>query len=577
MTTFKLIGLLLLAWLLAGCETAPRERVLDAVDETIDAAIAGNTAPAVPADVADALLPALELDPLQSPIIEDDQRFDISVQDVSAPQFFLSLVEGTGYNMVVHPEVQGALSLNLRNVTIPEVLGAVRDVYGFEFVRTSYGFQVLPGRLQARIYQIDFLNVLRSGTSSSFVSSGTLTSRRNSTRRRSDDGKVELGGSQSRTAAGTQIETELPTTAFWEELQFSISALVGDGEGRSVVVNPQSGVVVVRALPTELREVETFLKATQLIVQRQVILEAKIIEVELNERYQTGINWGALIEVGSADIGLGQTGGGTVLVNEGNASDLVGASGNLNPSNFSAIEGALASAFGGVFTLALSSSNFNTFVELLQLQGNVQVLSSPRIATLNNQKAVIKVGQDEFFVTDVSTITSVGTTTTTNPNVELTPFFSGIALDVTPQISEGGTVTLHIHPTVSQVVDQRKQISFGSITQSVPLALSTVRETDSIVRAKNGQVIVVGGLMLDRLQDNHAKPPGLGDIPGVGALFRQQLKTSSKSELVILLRPIVVEDDDQWVEALTLSDGNYDDLRQELRTRAQPPAQPFNP
>ncbi len=556
---------------LSACETTPREHVLDSADAVIADAIQSQPRAQVPRQVADALLPSLALNELQTLDVQDDQRFDIAVDGAPATQFFMSLVEGTRYNMVVHPEVQGVLSLNLRDVTILEVMEAVRDVYGFEFVRTPYGFQVLPGRLPARIYQINFLNVLRSGRSSSFVSSGALTGSRATGGNGEDDSlssTVEQGRDSS--ILGTQINTEQPETAFWQELLFSIEAILGTGDGRSVVVNPQSGVVVVRALPSELREVETFLRATQLIVQRQVILEAKIVEVELSERFQTGINWAALLEVGSSQAVVGQTGGGTVLGN-GNASDIAGSAGNLDPSSFNPIPGALASAFGGVFSVAYNSDNFNAFVELLKLQGNVQVLSSPRIATLNNQKAVIKVGTDEFFVTDISTTTTTGFTSVSTPNVELTPFFSGIALDVTPQISEAGDVTLHIHPSVSQVIDQEKTITVGGLTQVIPLALSTVRESDSIVRAASGQVVVVGGLMLDRLDDDHAKPPGLGDIPGVGGLFRQRLNRTVKSELVILLRPIVVEDSQQWTDALMQSSTSLTRLRSELRTREKPP------
>ena len=558
-----------LAMLLAtsGCETpVPREHVVTDMEAILQQSADSQPSSHLPASVADALLPSLALDSTGAPELQDDQRFDISVEAAPAPQFFMSLVEGTPYNMVVHPEVQGDLTLSLRNVTIPDVMEAVRDVYGFEFVRTAYGFQVLPGRLQARIYQINFLNVLRSGDSSSFVSSGTLITDDSNSGSNDDDGDSS-GGSSGTVATGTRITTLQPETAFWDELQFSIGTILGDAEGRSVVVNPQSGVVVVRALPTELREVETFLIATQLIVQRQVILEAKILEVELNETFQTGINWGALLEVGTGSIGVGQTGGGTSLTTEGALSDINAQTGNLDPSAFDPIAGALASAFGGVFSVAVSSGNFNAFIELLQLQGNVQVLSSPRIATLNNQKALIKVGTDEFFVTEVSNTTTTGTTTTSTPTVQLTPFFSGIALDVTPQISEDGFVTLHIHPSVSQVVDQQKTIEIAGFAQTLPLALSTVREADSIVRAYNGQVLVVGGLMLDTLDDDHAKPPVLGDIPGLGELFRHNRRRSLKSELVILLRPIVVQDHRQWVDALRVSGRTFDELKQELRTR----------
>ena len=208
----------------------------------------------------------------------------------------------------------------------------------------------------------------------------------------------------------------------------------------------------------------------------------------------------------------------------------------------------------GVFTLALALGDFEAFIELLKTQGNVQVLSSPRVATLNNQKAIIKVGTDEFFVTDVSSTSTVATTSTTvNPNITLTPFFSGIALDVTPQISEGNEVTLHVHPSISEVVDQQKTVTIGNLTQQLPLALSTVRESDSIVRAQSGQVIVIGGLMQDINSDKEASAPYLADLPFFGRLFRHSKTASEKSELVILLKPIVVEGNSEWAAALDKS------------------------
>ena len=558
------IAVAAIGFLLVACEnTPPKIETYEAIADVVAEGQSASAAAAaeVPSEVADELIPTLRLDIPEVPDIVDEQRFDIAVNNVPASQFFMSLIDGTDYNLVVHPEVSGEISLSLKNVTIPAVLEAARDVYGFEFEKTDYGFQVLPARLEARVYQINYLNLARSGTSSTFVSSGTLQEGPGTTNITGDDssGFGNADGRGQRTVVGTQINTIHPETSFWNELQSSLEAIVGDGDGRSVVVNPQSGVVVARAIPTELREVEAFLRATQLIAQRQVILEAKILEVELSEGFQSGINWAGVF----GDFSAFHTGGGQSLSSETGLSEIANADVTQFPG-VTDLQGVAANAFGGVFSLAFNGNDFSTFIELLETQGNVQVLSSPRISTMNNHKAIIKVGVDEFFVTDVSTTTITSNTTQTTPNIELTPFFSGIALDVTPQISEAGDVMLHIHPTVSDVRDQQKAIAIAGIQQTLPLARSTVRESDSIVRARNGQLVVIGGLMQDRDRENDAKTPALGDLPGIGALFRHKLVETTKSELVILLRPIVIEGDAQWADALGRAGQSLNRLGDEL-------------
>ena len=539
--------------LLAACQQPGPTGAVPEIDEALDTS-AATAAPVVPSNVSNALVPGLRPPAGATVRKAEEPRFDIAVSDLPAQQFFMGLVDGTRYNMVVHPDVTGSITLNLRNVTIEDVITAARDVYGYEFERTAYGFHVLPARLGARVFQIDYLNMQRSGASSTFVSAGTLQGSGseggaggNSRNRGGNNGSTanegNAGNNENRGVIGTEVKTVAPQTSFWQELLAALNAIVGAAEGRSVVVSPQSGVVVVRAMPNELREVESYLKAAQLIAERQVILEAKVLEVELSDGFQSGINWAAVID----KVSFGQTGGGKIFDN--GSSDLSGQAITLNPG-VAPVSGLPASAFGGVFSLAVHDDNFAGFVELLKSQGNVQVLSSPRISSMNNQKAIIKVGTDEFFVTDVSTTTVTGTATTSTPNIELTPFFSGIALDVTPQISSDGIVTLHIHPSVSEVTDQQKKISIAGVDQTLPLARSSVRESDSVVRARSGQLVVIGGLMQTKVQDQNARTPGLGDAPAVGGLFRQTKNRSVKSELVILLRPLVVNGPEDWNNAI---------------------------
>ena len=571
---------------LSACEAPPKQgTALQGMSRELDKAANLSPAPApageLPAAVNDALLPPLPT----ARKARGEARFDVSVNEAPARQFFMGLVEGTPYNMVVHPDVKGEISLNLKSVTIPDVMEVLRDVYGYEFRQGRAGYQVMPRSVQTRIFQVNFINMKRMGRSQMRVSSGQVSQPSdsnsggsdnggNGNQSQQDSGSGEVGGGDKSTAlSGSQVETESQSD-LWRELHVSLALLVGCAvevdandrvkvqcpRDRAISISPQGGVVMVRALPPEIRDVRNYLDTIQNVTTRQVILEAKILEVILNDGFRSGINWSALGKPRQGQSVLaGQIGGGSILDRFG-VSGIDGEQGRLEPHNTTFPESTLTSAFGGMFTLALNINDFTAFIELLETQGNVQVLSSPRVSTVNNQKAVIKVGTDEFFVTGLENTTVTGTTVTNIPRVELTPFFSGIALDVLPQIDERGEVILHIHPTVSDVQQQDKSLFIGGQEQSLPLAVSSVRESDSIVRASSGQIVVLGGLMQNSMAEDVASTPFLGDLPFVGSLFRHTNQAAIKSELVILLRPIVVEGRDTWSTHLRESADSFREL-----------------
>jgi MSHA biogenesis protein MshL len=268
-------------------------------------------------------------------------------------------------------------------------------------------------------------------------------------------------------------------------------------------------------MPTTLNQIQKYLEQAELTVQKQVLIEAKIVEVTLNDGAQSGIDWSTL---------AARTGKNDVWAVQGSEP--------LSDPNL----------LGGIFTLNVDAGDFTGALSLLETQGDLEVLSSPRIATVNNQKAVIKVGNDEFFVTDIKSTTNTTVTGSSNtPKIELTPFFSGIALDVTPQIGDDNEVTLHVHPTVTEVEEKQKYVKLNDDEYTLPLAFSTVRETDSIIRARSGQVVVIGGLMQNKSLETTSKVPLLGDIPLIGALFRQKSKSVVQSELVILIQPRIID------------------------------------
>lgn len=538
---------------------------------------AAEPKPAAPpsAAVSDALLPPLKIALPKATAKQLEQRFDLVINNAPASQVLMGIVSGTRYSMLVHPDVTGTISVNLKDVTVFEALDALRELYGYEYKVEGTRIFIEPQAMQTRVFQVNYITGQRRGSSDTRVTSGSVS---NANNQAGQQGTGALSSYVSPAGAGGMagsraplVSTSIATSSnsdFWAELAASLNGIVGNENGRRIIVNVQSGVIVVRAMPNEIRNVETFLRLMQVNIERQVILEAKILNVQLNDQSQNGVNWSIFGRRGSNTGIVGNINPGSQLASSGNGDltsrDLT-ASGGTVLANAATAGLATATSLGGpLFAVALQGANFAALLSFLETQGDVQVLSSPRIATINNQKAVLKVGTDEFFVTGVSTSTVASTgATTTVPEVTLQPFFSGIALDVTPQIDKDDNIILHMHPSISQVSTVNKQVSLGgNLSQiNLPLASSNISETDSIVRTRDGRVIAIGGLMTESSVSSRSKVPGLGDVKGVGAAFRQHGSTTNKTELVILLKATVVQGDDSWNDDILASQRRIEEMQ----------------
>ncbi|MFQ5904186.1 MAG: type II secretion system protein GspD, partial [Candidatus Binatia bacterium] len=356
---------------------------------------------------------------------------------------------------------------------------------------------------ETRIFSLQYVNLRRSGSSSASAQIGTAGGGITGTR-----GAVGAtgGGTTGGGGGGGTTVTTTTNTDLWKDIEDGIGKILSP-EGK-VVVDKQSGNILVTDLPKFLDRIASFLESVEGSVQRQVLIEARIVEVTLTGEYRFGLDWGAIAKAGA----------------------LKGAS----PASFEKILAQRLAPAAGGFQIGVIGTDFSALLETLSKQGELNVLSSPKLATLNNQTAVIRAGTDEVFfetrVQETPQLTGVQVTRTVTPRTVTI----GVVLGVTPQISPDGSVVLHIHPTVTEKRGEAR----SAIGDTFPIL--DVREADMVVRAREGQVVVIGGLMQEKKSDDENKIPILGDLPGIGHLFRSTTQEVRKTELVVLLSPTVM-------------------------------------
>ena len=565
------VALVSLFLLVCACSSSqqgkPDTAVLQSIQGTLEEAAASlDDTPAAPSQAEiDAILPSVFLaDDMAEPV---EERFNIVANRENAQNFFANVVAGTDFGVAVSPELEGEISLSLPNVTIDDVMQAVQQTYGYQISRRGNIYHVQPGGLQTRLFTVDYLNVTRMGSSSVQVSSsgqngqnsnngnnnnqnGNFNNSNNSNNgnfgNNNQNGNFNNNNNQGGNISGVQggqggqVSTQTESN-FWEDFEEVIAALVGttvrrddnsgannsggilsglsagrsssgNTDGKSVVVQPQVGLIMVTAYPHELDRVAEYIAHAQNILSREVTIQVQFLEVILNKGFQSAIDFDTFGPGGAAD------GDNTITGAYGSTGDFT-ISGNSSP-----------------LSIVTNFTDFDAVFRILESRGTTQVLSSPSLKVLNNQKAVFQDGDEEYFQTNASSTTVAGgNNTTTNASASLQQFFSGISMDITPQISADGKITLHVHPTISTVVEQTKQIS-GEV---VPLARTSVRELDTVIRGEDGKIVVLGGLAYERSTDDLAGIPFANDIPVVGAAFDQRRRSTVKSEFIILLRPMI--------------------------------------
>lgn len=421
------------------------------------------------------------------------RRYTLVMAGADARELFLSLARENDFNLVLSPEVSGTVTMDIKEATAEELMDEVCGMIGCRAVFGGNTVRVAPEKRVTRVFPVDYLLTGRTGA-------GSLMASTSASGGGGGGGSTTTSESQSTNSVTTEERAD-----FWGGLAEEVGALLSPGSGK-VVVNRTSGTVTVTDYMANVEQVERHLRMIEARVRTGVVIETRIMEVTLDDSTKYGIDWTALPDLSSLSLSGGLAGGATV--------------------------GQGLSTGATTFQFGVAGSKFNAFLDAMAQAGNLNVLSAPRVSTLNNQKAIIRIGrQDVFFravVTPASTTSAAFTTYTPDSVTE------GIILSVTPQVGEDGRIMLAIHPSITVKVGT----AVAPDKNTAPIL--DIRETNTVVTVADGETVFIGGMMQERTQETVKSVPLLGDIPYLGALFRSNEQVKQKTELVILISPRVV-------------------------------------
>jgi MSHA type pilus biogenesis protein MshL len=478
-----------------------------------------------------------------------DKLFSIYARDSNIQDVLLAFSKESEFNIVIDPELNGKVTVDLKRVTLKEALDTILSPLGWTYRIDGKFIKVSRPQMETRIFTLNYIATKRTGKREVYASTSTGGGLETSSL---PGQQVALSPGGTRTGYTDVISID--EMDLWKEIQKGLEGLIFgatqekevpsekektnwtrvDEKGKKLIINKSSGIIMVTDYPVHLNKVASYLETVEGSSQRQVSIQAKIMEVILSDDHKEGINW-QVIEGLPRSINAAWG-----LTNKAGTSGFPGSTTGYLASPSSS-GGTAASAistpgifkvapYGGIFALGAAGTEvaLSDIMQAIALQGDVKILSSPTISTLNNQKAVIRVGnQDVFFITG-----AVATQTTVTQIIQPMTIDIGIILDVTPQIAEDGTIIMNIHPSITDKTGE-KTTPDGKST----FPLISVRETDTTVKVRDGQTIIIAGLMQERTQENYTGVPVLHSLPLLGGLFRYKTGTKTNSELVIMITP----------------------------------------
>jgi general secretion pathway protein D len=543
------------------------------------------------------------------------ETYSVTVHKVPVESLLFALARDAGLNVDIHPGIEGTVTLNALDQTLPQLLNRIQRQVDMRYEINGSTLTVLPDTPEWRNYKVDYVNIARSTSSSVNIATQISTTgggNNNSSAANpvagagttAPPGAIQAPSNNGANGNGSNNSTTVVNNRsdnnFWYSLEKNIRDMLrasnlsdnpvdplaamqasaaapavqpnvlgtpqqapagfdantagqsrANAKGSSVIVNAEGGLIAVRATGRQHEKIREFLDIVLGAAKRQVLIEATVIEVRLGDQYQQGINWSSL------------SGGGLKLTQgQINAPALVSPNASVNP---------------GVFLLNYANptsrlGNIASTIQLLESFGKVKVLSSPKISVLNNQTALLKVVDNNVFFSIKVTPAVLGqngtpiSQATYESHLETVPV--GFVMSVTPQISDSDEVTLNVRPTITRIVgyvqDPNPALAAGNVVSKVPVIQA--RELESLMKVSSGQIAVMGGLMQDSVDNARDGLPGLGSLPMVGNLFSSRNENSTKTELVIFMRPVVVKD--------ASINGDYKEYRYMLPGQADTEAYP---